>query len=804
MVRVKIVHAPQGSADPRTVSAQLTAAAVKQEMVSLLGATGIRKLDPNHIVVVLQDFGDWNYGGETRFFSSEDRVQNLPLGENGNVNWPDPSSASAVDYLQPWMQHGKEGPRAWMIAFVAELRALCQMGDFAGVFPRRFEFDTEFALARPGDPNLVFLLRNLAMDPRWGQTSVPGHNGATMATMWQAARNLYSIPFDFNNETIYPGVGRANPWAAESGPTSLMFVQPGTNFPKGFEFETNRDVYLWYSAICQRVVDWLMDYAAYQPLQGLVPAGSGLPPVICSNYGDVAMSGSAFIAEWSYDVPGPVPFQSCGSQPFVRQWSRATIAGIPDAMQHGMIDQPLSSGSWLVSGRTHASSGWGAPVLYLAGDQKLLPPCESGEFDRRAVNPYTDHVSADAYRQYDVYRKPGLNGLRPRETWWQASLRQHERVLDAAAAEAILSGRYDQSTFAMHLSPWLISPYGLRLFNWNPEEQPVPLAMAYMTMEDAADQLWLMRRKRIGYIKYWDANGFDPLWTIGPWAAIARCYERVYMPELAQYVTIEHGTTSNTSAEQLEDDLPRPVGQSSLLIPYALAVESAGVSVQHGNAIDYAEIASFHVDAQNVEAGRGLKLRLETQVDRQVVYEDDPMAWPLVRIYFWRWASQQWVLMNIPAASEDCSDHGADDLGVLNGPYMTYNAPCDDPGCVRTSLRRNCHWSPDQCSGFVELSTGNVGRVRVKVVHQNLQRFTVNVDLLQLMATDETSGNVGVAGQPVQGADLNYDEVISAEDVGVFLGAFASEAPLADMNGDDVVMADDVAVFAELWSEGVP
>lgn len=274
IVRVKIVHAPQGSVDPRIVSAQLTAAAVKQEMVALLGATGIRRLDPNHVDVLLQNFGDWKYGGETRFFHPDDAVTSLPRDAQGIIEWPVPATVADTEFLQPWMLHGKEGPREWMIAFVAELRALCQTGAFPNVFPHRFEFDTEFALTAPGEPNLVFLLKHMVADPLWEDFPVPGHSGASMMDLWAGARAQNAGAFELSKEQIYPGANHPNPWSPSRGPENIKWFDPEIESDlKGFEFKSNRDIYLWYSAICQRVVDWLMDNAAYQPLQGLVPAG---------------------------------------------------------------------------------------------------------------------------------------------------------------------------------------------------------------------------------------------------------------------------------------------------------------------------------------------------------------------------------------------------------------------------------------------------------------------------------------------------------------------------------------------------
>ncbi len=55
-----------------------------------------------------------------------------------------------------------------------------------------------------------------------------------------------------------------------------------------------------------------------------------------------------------------------------------------------------------------------------------------------------------------------------------------------------------------------------------------------------------------------------------------------------------------------------------------------------------------------------------------------------------------------------------------------------------------------------------------------------------------------------QGADLNCDDVIDAEDLGILLNCWHTSAPIADLNGDGIVDGADLGILLNSWSQQPP
>lgn len=89
------------------------------------------------------------------------------------------------------------------------------------------------------------------------------------------------------------------------------------------------------------------------------------------------------------------------------------------------------------------------------------------------------------------------------------------------------------------------------------------------------------------------------------------------------------------------------------------------------------------------------------------------------------------------------------------------------------------------------------GKMDIKIVFTrtpgNTAPFTVRYDLVQLIDGDGEIANM-MAGA-AQGADFNYTQEVSTEDITGFYEAYTAGEPSADFNNDEVVDAQDLAEY---------
>jgi len=811
MVRVKLVER-DANENLLTLqqSAEQTAIAVHDEMLALVNSTDPRvQVDPDHVTVLLQNFGDSYWGGHTKFLHPSDAVD-VDIDNDNDNDWPDtlqdpefycsPSNVLAcdTDLLQPWMTQGRVKPAQWMQLFLAKLGDLCENDD-SDAFPSRFDFDTDLFLTSLGNANLSFLLGRMVSDPRWDSVDVPG-SGLTMKELWQElwvdGRANRDAAFEATKSTIYPDESSIyNPWTNTTGPAHLA---SSPHLP--FEQRSNREIFLWVCPIFQRAIDALMNEAAYGPIRqfGL---NNGNRTIICSNYGHQWTDGQPQRIDWAYDLAGPVPVPCMATpcNPFPRIWVDERIAGVQDSGQHGGITMPLSSGQWLVGGAGSAWARSSAPVLYLAGNANVIT-------DGRVKIDALDYYYTDSYRQYDVYRKnrpasPPNPPMPPRDTHWHASLKQHERTLDAIIRASDAAGEYDFETATSTISPWLIMPRAGRLEGVDPGNESYPLELRVLSVEESVDQLWLMRRKRVPTLLLWDAAGYDPEQTEPSHSILAQPYVRVYRPYLSSQVTPEHGTilSADTSTARIEDSVPRKATATSSLEDYYLELESAGFACCDPTPQTFQNIASFVVRFNDLEQNKGLQLHFECSAKESEDLEGMPSGYPTVKIYIRNHQTDTYTLMPVDAVSRSAMSSPIDDYGVSGGPTMRFWAPTNPPVETRwKSMRRTIKWSPSQSFNLVS----STGFVDVKFVVATAAPFRVRVDVLQLMNTTDTAEGVGPESSMVsQGGDMDYDLVVSEQDVGVFLNQYLEQGVAADLNFDEVVDVHDMVRYAEFISQ---
>ena len=388
MVRVQIVvHIPNPPYTTLSLiaSAEATAAAVNADMMDQLTQSGPQQLHPDHVYVLLQNFGHERFGGYTSFLHSDDAVD-VDLNNDTDADWPLPDETGAIacaarkplacftERLQPWMTNGKVNAKAWMEAFLAKLKQLCDgnPSPYTSIYPSRFDFDTEFFLATTGNPNLVFMLKAMMLDGggyRWTNTPVPGSDGKTMAELWSEVQDQNYDAYEAQKNAMYPGGPPTNPWTSTAGPEDMIHLSGNPAEPGGFEFLTNRDVFLWASPIFQRAVDALMDHTAHAPIRDFADLVEH--PITCSNYGDTTFIGNIEKVDWVYDLAEPVNMYR--SDQFPRAWRRDLREGIPGTGQHGFYTMALSGGDWFLTAPTSSSGQDGAPVFYLAGNGQEIP-----------------------------------------------------------------------------------------------------------------------------------------------------------------------------------------------------------------------------------------------------------------------------------------------------------------------------------------------------------------------------------------------------------------------------------------------
>jgi hypothetical protein len=807
---VALGTAPNLLASPQ--SADATAQALVAEMDAMLQHPS-HPLDPERVCFLIQNFGDHAWGGWSAFRHPGDAVD-VDLVGTPTPDWPDHEAADPIycglegnwgachpEQFQPWQYFGRSQAGAWMQRCLETLQAAIQPGQGRFIEPFRFHFDSEIHLATTGNKNFPFLLRAMYLDDngqRWNNTPL-WPSGPTMATLCAAACAEFGPGFDANQALLYPTTPRdSNRWNATDGPQILNFSAPSTDPRYGFHERSHRDLFLWADPLFQQAVDYSMSVAAYERIH--MTFGSDC---LVSNCDDVTILREPATVSWMFDITGATS-EECNSNPcpqFPRVWTRSFVRGESDKLQHGVLHQQVSSGRWLVRTGTRTRADFGSPVLYLMGDGNEI-------MDARYKTLPEDVFWADAYRQWDVFRKPLSGGLPPREAWFPSSMHYHERALDSAVASALEEGAFDEATYSPNLAPWTGMPDSL-LLPYDSEDPPAyPLEMARLTHDDFSLQCSMLREKRIREFKTWDAEGFAP-GTGGPHhQKLTTSWHQVWDPFIYE-VTPIYGTVISPDAQphRIEDTVPRIVG--SALTPNTLDLVSQTLICGTCQPSSVHTVASFMVEFRGLEGGRnhGLRMRLENRVRNAMMEEGDRSFLPVGEIAFWRWTPNQegWVCM--PVSAEQAAYHATrpDDNGVTNGKKYRYWSLEDPPvGSLWYGTERDFRWPADVCAGLISPD----GRAKVKLVLKHPGQFTAKWDLVQLAWTNDMASSIAESPDPeeepaaMQGANVNHDDSIDEADITTFVDSYLASAAAADFDQDGEVTTADLVEFVAAFAEG--
>jgi hypothetical protein len=759
-------------------------------------------LQANRACILLQNYGDHAWGGATMLRDSADRLvlalnpDQLPFPNMAEAdaslcgisgNW----MACHPEQFQPWMDVGRSRVKGWMDAFCSSLHTAVLANPSSLVMPSRFHFDSEVSLTTTGSANFPFLLYCMRNDSqnRWS-APVPGSNGASLQQLWQLACQQYGPQFTLIEPSVHPDQEDASPWDVDAGPQIWM----GTLNAAGFQKKRQRDLYLWFAPIMQRAVDFAMHDTAYSTIHTHFGA-----TCLTSNYNDVDIPRTEDLpgafqkaSEWAWDLVSPT--NELTEATFSRAPTRSIATGVSDSETHGALHFVLSSGRWLQMQGTKSSGDFGSPVLYRYGAFSSLA-------DTRLRATDGDVLNSDAYRQWDMNRKPlAATGKPPREDWWQASRRNHRNILDSAVIGCLQNGKYDPATMSPNLAPWIFMP-----LSRTQDEAPV-----YIKRENTAAQLGDLRERNIREVLTFDGYGTDPSAGGRTHGLLQVLYHEVYDPYIAAVSKIfaQSDPVPVDSIGRLEDCVPRL--QGGRWMPFELPLKSKWIPATiSGSSIPYHNMTGISIDFANVKPNSGLRLTIRATLDRAVNPDSDPDSpefsdIPVGRLQMAN-ASGVWIDMPVSAETELANQLSCvDDLGTTAGVSYLYWTPGEvslnplgDPQMSHT-LRRTFEWEASFASQFIVNET-----VRLRMCNHTLSPFTIRLDVVQLAyVTGVSSANVASASPVGSSADLNLDNVVDESDVQTFISGVVDNAPIADMNADDVIDGSDVEQFIQAFVEG--
>ncbi len=232
IVRVNIALAANDT--PEEAAAAVAAAAHDQIEA---GVT-----DPDHICILLQNFGTKDsLGKPTCFWHSDDDLEE-PLSQF--TNWEN----SDFRYMQPWMNNARPIVKEWMEDFVTALAYEISQ-DPTLEAPARFHYDTEAYISGCCVLGYTKALEAAAQDDRWDEEPLPGTVDVTMASLYSEARGAYG----WGNGTTTPILDLLQ---EEEAPNS----------------DANRPLFIWYYAICQAALDQVMLECAYSVIKDEWPS----------------------------------------------------------------------------------------------------------------------------------------------------------------------------------------------------------------------------------------------------------------------------------------------------------------------------------------------------------------------------------------------------------------------------------------------------------------------------------------------------------------------------------------------------
>lgn len=609
--------------------------------------------------------------------------------------------------------------------------------------PDRFLFDTETSMALPPGPNPVYMLWFLAThqqmwsnpsnDPKW---FVPGYpTGTTLASLYEAARQLYGWPADINDQNP------ANPGIIADAQHPAIH-------------QRNRSFLVWWYGVCQRASDAVMANCAYSVIHQTWGAHEpdGTFKVKCGNYGDQRADGVNSLTSWFEDRDSNASSARHPERVFPRTWIERNF-GSP------MYRDPEGQGYQL---RWLGVSQWASGDLDCPYHYWLSIP------------QWLGHDGVDPHQQANLYRPPGTGNVHPPETVTESTVRLN--LEDMEASNDSYGGGHED-----------------RLVNWDEMvgtqtydpvlclANPADPNCYTVSQQDLREELMAEREKNGKEKVLWtnfNPSQHPPTSPAIPWQETTTVMNQVWASRVAGYKrvvgaapapTVPPGPDNQIDGDPSRLEFTHRVNGADRTVDSMSSDASSDVPMTE-LLVEFSGLGCYHTHypPPHDPLDNDYIIRIKCSTDK-------PGTAGLVQVMDFA-HNNNWV--TVPAEE-----------GAWYGCYApsTTSCPPADYSNRRTFI---LHDDPSNNREFVSWN----GHIVLRLVHMNPQAFRSSWDLVQVAPFPAGSLLTGGA-LPAFQADFNFDDLVSSADLAEFMAAWFAGKPSADVNLDGQVDAADLLAF---------
>jgi hypothetical protein len=566
----------------------------------------------------------------------------------------------------------------------------------------------------------------------WHNRQVPGYPaGTTLASLYQAATaaNAYALP------SLIDGPGGLDP-------------------DSGADANRNRAIMLWYEEVCLHASSYVMQFSVYDVVRGAWPG------VKCGNYNESEMDyasepgNTGWFLDWEHPF---LPQGQRGDRVPKQSYPRCSISKLWEGSQMWGVGDATGGKRWIAT-RPHRTGDVSSPELYKLGDYAF-----SGH---RQPNQYRPLVTVDDCSATGALRHPC-------ETHMECTMR-----LARHAVESIIESATNGQSGGLEntLVPWVQEAYT------QPSGDPDAPPDGTVTEDELEDMLLLFRAKNVPEVLFWtgynsgvgDSGGTNENQAAVAWKSSKRVADRVYNPRIGSFEVTLGTEPGNASYDPTileftlnENHQPRVI---------ELASESLGTGGYGTGAM--VKMEGFVFDYNNCP--ERIKINVESTVDQQDV-GGLVLAWGEEN------GVQRWYIVPQP----------------LEQPGSTYHfwTPKGSDGSYQS--RVTCVLFPEDGQEFID----QYGILRLWVLHgSNAGPFVSKFDLVQAVALSpgcpQSSCPTCPSPIPLLKGDLDFDGEITPADLVKYLDKWSSVNFMADINQDDVVDAEDLGIFLTTFGVG--
>jgi hypothetical protein len=499
----------------------------------------------------------------------------------------------------------------------------------------------------------------------------------------------------------------------------------------GFD-DDNREVFLWLNEIGQRAADAAMRECAYSRITNYY-LNQGIPAPLCSNYNHYDADGASDTFGWytGHDNTG-VPLITQGSNNTIPPYSPQRLCARGAADQYGS-----GANYWwsdFIAGQTTParSSLW-----------STTPGVASAYFSSPVLYPpVAEHYGTDFKRYYE----PGW----PQTNGGRVAITNGRRMVESI----INTPGGSPSTIV----PWVPALGAARNSNyaWTPL--------------DMRDLLALLRAKNTPEIIIWWESNNPPNLPLPihykDFDVHRAIMDRVYNPKIDR-IRLLSGSCQNC---------PTPPTQIQISkLEYTLRAENPSNEYVEVVTATPTPVVALQITFKDLNLHSGpLTINFEGAVGSA---STGPI--PQIRGNIYVWNGSSWVLQPIDDYTSDPDDSG---FGFFAPNYGG-------------SLPNNTWNETRRTFENIQKIVVN-GKMDIKIVFTRRESntpFIVRYDLVQLVDAEPAAQSM-MAGTE-QGADFNYTQDVSTEDISGFYAAYTAGEAAADFNNDGVVDAQDLAEF---------